>query len=56
MKLTNETIKQLIKEELEEMMGNQRMSRQERLEKIVMSSTAMLIVGMATIIYNLLIK
>jgi len=28
----------------------------ERLEKIVMSSTAMLIVGMATIIYNLIIK
>ena len=28
----------------------------ERLEKIVMSSTAMLIIGMATIIYNLLIK
>ena len=27
-----------------------------RLEKIVMSSTAMLIVGMATIIYNLIIK
>jgi hypothetical protein len=28
----------------------------ERLEKIVMSSTAMLIIGMATIIYNLIIK
>ena len=28
----------------------------ERLEKIVMSSTAMLIVGMATIIYKLIIK
>ena len=28
----------------------------DRLEKIVMSSTAMLIIGMATIIYNLLIK
>lgn len=28
----------------------------ERLEKVVMSSTAMLIVGMGTIIYNLLIN
>ena len=28
----------------------------ERLEKIVMSSTAMLIIGMPTIIYNLIIK
>ena len=28
----------------------------DRLEKVVMSSTAMLIIGMATIIYNLIIK
>lgn len=28
----------------------------ERLEKVVFSSTGMLIVGMATIIYNLLLK
>jgi len=28
----------------------------DRLEKVVMSSTAMLIIGMGTIIYNLLIN
>jgi hypothetical protein len=28
----------------------------ERLEKVVMTSTGMLIVGMGTIIYNLLLK
>ena len=35
MKLTKETLKQLIKEQLEEMMHNKRMSRQEKLQKIV---------------------
>ena len=36
MKLTKETLRRLIKEELEEMMHNQgQMSRQEKLEKIV---------------------
>ena len=35
MKLTKETLKQLIKEELEEMMHGKAMSRQEKLEKIV---------------------
>ncbi len=43
-------------EKLCRIMQEQTNSKIERLEKIVMSSTAMLIVGMATIIYNLIIK
>ena len=43
-------------EKLCRIMQEQTNRKIERLEKIVMSSTAMLIIGMATIIYNLIIK
>ena len=42
-------------EKLCRIMQEQTNRKIERLEKIVMSSTAMLIIGMATIIYNLII-